>query len=282
MVKTLAISLLLILCMYLQPISLQAQSPKIINLNVVSDHLDRATSLSITPSGTIYITESSRNRLLTISSDGIRSDSLGARGSGDYKFNSPVSVDATNGLKIYVADQNNGRVQLFDKRFQFLSSITADKIDGTSRFRPSQLQVSNSGDLFVYDSGRHVIYVFDPFGNFSRQIDLRNYRIGSGIHMKMMGSVLMILDTDAGVIHKFTADGGYMNFIGGFDGAIKIHAAESGIWALYADQVIQFSMQGEPLQVHTFTTSVSPEDLYLHQHSLYILSNNRLLQARVK
>ena len=282
MVKTLAISLLLIICIYVKPISVQAQSPKVINLNVVSDHLEGATSLSITPSGIIYITESSRHRLLAFSSDGVPSDSLGARGSGDYKFNTPLSVDATNGLKIYVADQNNGRVQLFDRRFQFLSSITADKIDGTNRFRPSQLQVSNSGDLFVYDSDRHMIYVFDPFGNFSRQIDLRNYRIGSGIHMKMMGSVLLILDRDAGVIHKFTTDGGYLNFIGGFNGALKIHAAESGIWALFADQVIQFSMQGEPLQVNTFRVSISPEDLYIHQHSLYILSNNRLLQARVK
>ena len=282
MVKLFVIPLLLIFCIYMQPISAQAQTPEVINLDVVSDQLDGATSLSIIPSGVIYITESSRHRLLAFTSDGVRSDSLGARGSGDYTFNSPVSVDATNGLKIYVADQNNGRVQLYDKRFQFLSSITADKIDGTNRFRPSQIQVSNSGDLFVYDSGRHMIYVFDPFGNFSRQVDLRDYRIGSVIHMKMMASVLMILDANAGVIHKFTADGGYLNFIGGFNGAVKLHVAESAIWALYSDRVTQFSMQGEPLQVYTFTASVLPEDLYMHQQSLYILSNNRLLQARVK
>ena len=134
----------------------------------VASSLDGASSLSVTPSGRIYLTESNRHRLLVISPDGVRSDSLGARGSGDYRFDEPVSVDATNGLKIYVADQNNGRIQLFDRRFQFLSTISADKIDGTNRFRPSQLQIGNSGDLFVYDTDRHKVFIFDPFGNFSR------------------------------------------------------------------------------------------------------------------
>lgn len=217
-----------------------------------------------------------------ISSDGVRSDSLGARGSGDYRFNEPVSVDATNGLKIYVADQNNERIQLFDRRFQFLSTISADKIDGTNRFNPSQLQVSNSGDLYVYDSDRHVVYIFDPFGNYSREIDLRNFRIGSRIHMKAVSSLLLILDQDAGVVHKFSADGGYMNFIGGFSEAMKIHGTQSDIWALYADRVVRFSTQGEAAQSYSFSEPVTPAGLFVHQTSLYVLSNNQLLKAQIE
>jgi hypothetical protein len=265
----------------LQVISVHAQT-ETVDLTRVSSTLDGATSLSITPSGIIYITERNKHRLLVITADGIRIDSLGARGSGDYRFNEPVSVDATNGLKIYVADKNNGRVQLFDRRFQYLSSISSDKIDGTGRFQPSQLQVSNSGDLFVYDSDRHIIYVFDPFGNYSREIDLRSYRIGSDIHMKVAGSVLMILDSDKGVVHKFSAGGGYLNFIGGFDGALKIHGTQTGIWALYEDRLARFSMQGDPLVVLGFSNRIKPRDLYMHQKTLYVLSSDQLLKARVE
>lgn len=261
--------------------ALQTQPQSIEFIPIVSS-LDGASSLSVTPSGRIYLTESNRHRLLVISPDGVRSDSLGARGSGDYRFNEPVSVDATNGLKIYVADQNNERIQLFDRRFQFLSTISADKIDGTNRFNPSQLQVSNSGDLYVYDSDRHVVYIFDPFGNYSREIDMRNFRIGSKIHMKAVGSLLLILDRDAGVVHKFSAHGGYMNFIGGFSEAMKIHGTQSNIWAFYADRVVRFSTRGEVEESYSFSEPVTPADLFVHQHSLYVLSNNQLLKAQIK
>jgi len=273
--------ILSVLFVQLQVICVQAQT-ETIDLIRVSSSLEGATSLSITPSGLTYITESNKHRLLVINADGIRIDSLGARGSGDYRFNEPVSVDATNGLKIYVADKNNGRVQLFDRRFQYLSSISSDKIVGTGRFQPSQLQVSNSGDLFVYDSDRHIIYVFDPLGNYSREIDLRSYRIGSDIHMKVTGSVLMILDSDKGVIHKFSAGGGYLNFIGGFSGASKIHGTQTGIWALYEDRVVRFSLQGDPVKVFNFFKRIKPEDLYMHQKTLYVLSSDQLFKARVE
>lgn len=273
--------ILSILFLQLLVICVQAQT-ETIDLTRVSSTLEGATSFSVTPSGLTYITESNKHRLLVITADGIRIDSLGARGSGDYKFNEPVSVDATNGLKIYVADKNNGRVQLFDRRFQYLSSISSDKIDGTGRFQPSQLQVSNSGDLFVYDSDRHIIYVFDTFGNYSREIDLRSYRIGSDIHVKVAGSILMILDSEEGVLHKFSAGGGYLNFIGGFDGASKIHGTQTGIWALYKDRVVRYSLQGDPLLVLGISKRIKPQDLYMHQNTLYVLSSDQLFKARIK
>jgi hypothetical protein len=256
-----------------------AQS-NILKLDLVTSPLDGASSLSVTPAGLIFLTEKNRHRLLVVTADGERTDSLGARGSGDYRFNMPVSVDATNGLKIYVADQNNGRVQLYDRRFQYLSSVTADKIDQETRFRPSQLQISNSGDLFVYDSDLHIIYIFDPLGNYSRKIDLRSFQVGSDIHMKISGSVLLIFDSDRGIIHKFNADGGYLNFIGGFSGAIKIHGTESGLWAVFNDRVTRFNTVGEPLQTYKFEQQLMPEDLYIHQSVVYILTKDQLLSCQ--
>jgi len=271
--------ILLLLTFQVQLSGVIAQS-NILKLDLVTSPLDGASSLSVTPAGLIFLTEKNRDRLLVVTADGERTDSLGARGSGDYRFNMPVSVDATNGLKIYVADQNNGRVQLYDRRFQYLSSVTADKIDQETRFRPSQLQISNSGDLFVYDSDLHIIYIFDPLGNYSRKIDLRSFQVGSDIHMKISGSVLLIFDSDRGIIHKFNADGGYLNFIGGFSGAIKIHGTESGLWAVFNDRVTRFSTVGEPLQTYKFEQQLMPEDLYIHQSVVYILTKDQLLSCQ--
>jgi len=273
--------ILLLLTFQVQLLAVTAQSGSI-NLDTLTTSLDGASSLSVTPSGLIFLTEKNKHRLLVVSLGGQRIDSLGARGSGDYRFNMPVSVDATNGLKIYVSDQNNGRVQLYDRRFQYLSSITADKIDRVTRFQPSQLQVSNSGDLFVYDSDLHVIYIFDPFGNFGRRIELRDFQIGSDIHMKLSGSILLILDSGRGIIHKFNADGGYLNFIGGFSGAKKIHGTQSGIWAVFGDRLIHYSTLGAPLQIYTFDEQHMPEDLYIHQSIAYILTEDQLLSAIIE
>lgn len=251
-----------------------------LDLRAIAESLDGASSMSITPNGLIYITEKKSHRFLVVTTGGERTDSLGALGSGDYRFNQPVSVDATNGLKIYVADQNNGRIQLFDRRFQYLSSITVNNIEQATRFRPSQLQVSSSGDLFAYDSDRHIIHVFDPLGNYNREIDLRNFNIGSDIHMKFSSSVLLIFDLSMGVVHKFTADGGYLNFIGGFSGAIKIHGTQSSIWAVFKDRVVQFSTLGEPLKTYRLDQQLMPEDLYIHQNRAFILLNEQLLKAQ--
>lgn len=273
--------ILLILTFQMQLTNGLTQS-SILNLKPLATSLDGATSMSVTPTGLIYLTEKNNHRVLILTIHGVRTDSLGALGSGDYRFNEPVSVDATNGLKIYVADQSNTRVQLYDRRFQYLSSITEDKLEQWNRFRPAQIQVSSSGDLFVYDSDQHIIHVFDPLGNYSREIDLRSYQIGSDIHMKISGSVLLILDLSRGIIHKFTADGGYLNFIGGFSGAIKIHGTESGIWAVFKDRVTRFSSAGESLQTYSFGTDVTPLDLYIHQNRVFILLHDQLLTAQLK
>ena len=80
--------------------------------------------------------------------------------------------------------------------------------------------------------------------------------------MKIVGSLLYILDSDAGVVHKFSADGGYINFIGGFRGAIKIHVTQSAIWTLYADRVVQVSLQGDIVQSYSLLKTVRAADIF--------------------
>ena len=257
---------------YSQPVTLVPDT--------LATSLDEASSLSITPTGLIYLTESDRHRLLVLSPDGTRVDSLGARGGGDYRFNSPTSVDATNGLKIYVADENNYRIQLYDRRFQFLSSITAEKIEDQRRFRPTQVQVSNEGDLFAYDADRHVIYIFDPLGNYRREMDLSSFNMGSDIQMKVTGSIMMVLDRGQGVVHRFTADGGYLNFLGGFNDIKAIHASQEGIWAMEDRLLFEMDSRGNIIGTYSFEDNIEVRDIFFFEHAVYILSAHQLIKAR--
>lgn len=276
MIKTPVI--LLIFTLLLGAGEVKAQSQQL-DFRPVSTALNDAGSISITPSGLIYIVETNRHRMLVLSSDGERIDSLGSQGRGDYRFNRPVSIDATNGLKIYVADRNNGRVQLFDRRLQYLSSITSDKIDNRNRFQPAQLVVSKIGDLIVYDSDQHLIHIFDPNGNYSRAIDLRRYQIGSNLQLKISDSILLFYDPDQGVIHRFSVDGGYLNFIGGFKDAMSIYGSDSNIWAVYADRIVRHTRRGEPVQTYKFNQSLPVKDLSIFENTVFLLTARQLLKA---
>ncbi|HBX67068.1 MAG TPA: hypothetical protein DEG32_13255, partial [Balneolaceae bacterium] len=67
-------------------------------------------------------------------------------------------VDATNGLKVFVTDYNNRRVQVFDKRGQYLSSIAGkDTFGNTRRYNPTQVSVNGLGEVFFVDESENYI-----------------------------------------------------------------------------------------------------------------------------
>ncbi|REL38311.1 hypothetical protein DYD21_06805 [Rhodohalobacter sp. SW132] len=251
-----------------------------VQLHPIGGNLDGATSISIIPSGEIYITERGKHRLLKLNRLGTRIDSVGSQGRSDYRFDRPVSVNATNGLKIYVADQNNERVQMFDRRHQYLSTISADIIDGESRLRPVALTVSRTNDLYVYDSERFKIFVFDNNGNQSGEINLRQHGIRSVDQMKISGPELLLFDAHNGVIHRFRSDGSYLNFISGFAGALAIFGTDQHIWSLYNDRIVQKNQRGSLVATFTIGEPVqSASDLAIRGSRAYILTPSQLWTA---
>lgn len=263
--------------------SFTESSDRSVNITPFGGQLDGAASLSITPTGNIYITESNRHRFLVYNSAGIRVDSVGSQGSGDYRFDRPVSVNATNGLRIFVSDRNNNRVQLFDRRHQFLTSISARNIDRQSRFKPGSLTVSSSNELFVFDPDRFVVYKFDPNGNYSREFNLRQFSVRNLSQLKISGSVLLLLDSQNGVIHRFGTDGGYLNFISGFEGVKAIYGMDNEIWALFENKIDKFSHRGsliESYQLRDPLTGIT--DLHIAGNRIFILTSNQLYRAAIE
>ncbi|CAN5279559.1 hypothetical protein BH23BAC3_BH23BAC3_06060 [soil metagenome] len=254
-----------------------------ITLSPLGSSLDGATSISIIPTGEIYITERNRHRFLVLNSAGFRIDSVGRQGRSDYRFDSPVSINATNGLKIYVADQNNNRVQMFDRRNQYLSSFTSEKLDRQNRFKPTLLTVSSSNELFVYDPDRFLIYKFDSNGNYSRELNLRQYRVRTLSHLKMSGSVLLLFDNREGLLHRFQSDGGYLNFIAGFNEAKAIFGTPNHIWALFEDRLEKFSHRGTSLAAYPIGEPLQNiTDLSVSDNRLYVLTSNQLYTAIIE
>ena len=264
-------------------LSFAESNDRSVSLTPLGGQLDGATSLSITPTGNMYITESNKHRFLVYNSVGIRVDSVGSQGRGDYRFDRPVSIHATNGLRIFVADRNNSRVQLFDRRHQYLTSISAGNIDRQAQFKPTLLTVSSSNELFVFDPDRFVVYKFDANGNYSRELNLRQFSVRNLNQLKISGSLLLLLDSRQGVIHRFSGDGGYLNFISGFDGVKAIHATESEIWALFEDRIDKFTIRGAVIESYRFADPLAGiTDLHIAGNRAYILTENQLYRTAVE
>jgi DNA-binding beta-propeller fold protein YncE len=84
---------------------------------------DAPREIAIGSDKAIYVVDEGRAEIVKFAADGNVLATWGARGSGNGQFNPPtaVAVDAKNN-KVYVADAENGRIQIFDTNGQFVTS----------------------------------------------------------------------------------------------------------------------------------------------------------------
>ena len=183
--------------------SLQAQENEQEEKDLIFSGLENATSIYATQDH-LFVVESGKHRLLKLDHNGNLIETLGGLGTGDYQFDTPIGVDATNGLKIYVTDYGNERIQVYDRRFQYLGSITGESGFQNRRISPTQLVVNDFGELFVYDDASKVILKFDKNGNFMDEFDLSGLQASN---IEIRNDELIITDRISGQIGVISQNG---------------------------------------------------------------------------
>ncbi len=183
--------------------SLQAQENEQEEKDIIFSGLENATSIYATQDH-LFVVESGKHRLLKLDHNGNLIETLGGLGTGDYQFDTPIGVDATNGLKIYVTDYGNERIQVYDRRFQYLGSITGESGFQNRRISPTQLVVNDFGELFVYDDASKAILKFDKNGNFMDEFDLSGLQASN---IEIRNDELIITDRISGQIGVMSQNG---------------------------------------------------------------------------
>ncbi|MDZ7805652.1 MAG: hypothetical protein U5K71_00885 [Gracilimonas sp.] len=244
-------------------------------LQDIYSNLDIATSMSVTPNA-IYIVEQGKDRLLKLDHTGKLLDTIGGRGSGDYQFSKPVDVDATNGLKIFITDQNNRRIQVFDRRGQFLSSISErSSFVNSRRYHPNQLSVSDLGEIYFWDNESRLIRRFDMDYNFEDE-----FRISSDIRsvddLQVTSAEILILDKSTESIHRLSPNGGYSGFYP-VENIKAFYVNEQGMWLAYENRVVYEQENGE-IQEFEFEKNVQPIDIHVQSGSIFILTRGELFK----
>lgn len=247
-------------------------------LQKIHSDLDNATSISVTRNS-IYVVEQGQNRLLKLDHNGKQIEAIGGKGSGDYQFSKPVDVDATNGLKIFITDFNNRRVQVFDRRGQYLSSISGrDSFGVNRRYNPTQISVSNMGEVYFVDENARYVRHFDLDYNL-----LDEFRIPSEIEsvdeIVVSSSEIFILDRSSQTIHRLALNGSYRGFYPAED-VYAMFINEGEIWTAYSDRAVFDPETGESYAIE-FDSEIQPIDMHYQNEILFILTPDALLKIAV-
>ena len=103
----------------------------------------------VAPDGNVFIADghnaSGNNRVMKLTSDGQFIMSWGQRGYAPGEFRGLHGIDMDSRGRIFVADRNNNRVQIFDQEGMHLASWTQFG-------RPSGIAFDVNGQIFVTDS----------------------------------------------------------------------------------------------------------------------------------
>ncbi len=219
-------------------------------IHVVAENLNRARCVRTSPLGNVFVVESGRHRILKFSEQGNRIDSLGRLGSGDYQFDTPVHIEPTNELKIYVSDRNNRRIQVFDRRLQYLSTIALPARSGhRPGYRPSLVVGDFMGRIFFYDEERHYVHRLDSHGQLDLSFELfsEDERVIPG-DMALSDDQLWVIGREGRLLHRFSASGSYLGFIFPPEPVRSLRVIQRELWILTEQHLLQIDRSGGIVQ----------------------------------
>jgi len=138
--------------------------------------------------GNVYVADWRNDRVQKFTADGQFLMKLGSSGQGDGEFNRPSGVAVDGDGIIYVVDWGNDRVQIFNPQGQFITKLMGD-CHGYSKwatarmasnpesmeeqravvdsflpervfFQPTGIEVDEENRIFIVDTGRHRIQIY--------------------------------------------------------------------------------------------------------------------------
>ena len=126
------------------------------------------TNLAVAPDGTLVISDGYGNaRIHRFSAEGKLLHSWGAPGSGPGQFNLPHGIAVDRNGRVYVADRENSRVQIFSPDGEFIDQLT-------DLVRPTEVFIDPPGNILITEFGWHagifpwhVLPAHRPFGRVS-------------------------------------------------------------------------------------------------------------------
>ncbi len=126
--------------------------------------LMRPTGLAIDrASQRLYLTDTARHQVLSMSIDGSQVREIGRRGAGQGEFNFPSSLTISGG-RLHVVDSMNFRIQSFSLDGKFVNMFGKLGRQSGTLNRPKGIAADTFGNLYVVDALFETVQIFDSEG----------------------------------------------------------------------------------------------------------------------
>ena len=129
----------------------------------------------------VYVAECGGHRIHKLTTGGEYRDTFGQQGSDVGQFNGRYGINISPEEKVYVADTENHRIQVFHSDWT-LSHFIDGKVSGDGSFSfPKGVAFDISGDVHVTGCSSNSVTVFTPSGQFVRKYDQTHLQNPVGI-----------------------------------------------------------------------------------------------------
>jgi len=200
-----------------------------------------AHGIELEPSGTLLIADPIRSAVLRFTTQGRFVGTIGrGRGAELGQLDGPRDIKADGSGRIFVADGNNNRIQVFSKKGELLRAWGKKGPSAGELQRPHSLAIGRDETVFVADVDNSRVVVFGPDGRYIRAWGKRGSAPGEflaphGVATDANGDVFVV-EYD-GRCQKFTASGKFLFAFanapaqnGGTHGYHRYHTMSSDRW----------------------------------------------------
>ncbi|MFN7249982.1 MAG: 6-bladed beta-propeller [Anaerobacillus sp.] len=120
--------------------------------------------IKVTKDNTIMFTDVAGHRIIEINDKGEELFSFGRPGSGEGEFSYPHDLVLDSQERIYVADSNNGRIQVFERNGTYLFQIDGSLNENMNFALPRGIAIDSFNRLIVVDTLANQIRFFELNG----------------------------------------------------------------------------------------------------------------------
>lgn len=113
--------------------------------------------IDVGPGGSVWIADSTNNRVAEFDSDGDFVQQFGSAGTGDGQLSAPNGIDVTEDGEVWVADQGNDRVQRFTDEGEYVSQLGSEGSGEEELSAPTGIAADGKGRLWIADTANDRI-----------------------------------------------------------------------------------------------------------------------------
>ena len=141
---------------------------------------DNPQAVAVSVDGYVYLVDSGNSCIHQMDNRGHFLRTFGGFGFDADQFDNPTDIWTKSLINLYVSDFNNRRVQRYDRKLNFISSLINDPAN-EPEFQFDEVQscaINSNNDLFVLERGENKVVKFNRRGEAGRSFGY--YESGEG------------------------------------------------------------------------------------------------------